>query len=477
MTHTYPSLVLHIGADWLSGEGRATFQVTDPATESTLGQLPLACPADLDRALAAARDAFPVWRRVAPNERAAVIRKAASLMRERAQAIAYVMTREEGKLLPDSLREVLFSADTLDWYADEGRRAYGRVIPSRMAGHRQLVVREPIGPVAAFTPWNFPVLTPVRKIGGALAAGCSCILKPAEETPGSALEIARCFADAGLPPGVLNVVFGVPDQVSSYLIRSPIIRKVSFTGSTAVGRLIAALAAEGPKPTSMELGGHAPVLVFGDVDVDSVVGQSMRKFGNSGQSCISPTRFHVHRSIYAEFVDKLAAAAQRLKLGNGLQAETGMGPMANPRRVAMMQTLIDDARQQGARVVTGGARGPSPGFFWQPTVLADVPRSARIMSEEPFGPVVVVNPFDDQAEVIKEANRLSVGLAAYAFTSDNARALMLGEELESGMVGINTYNISVEETPFGGVKESGYGSEGGSECLESYLTTKFVSQV
>jgi succinate-semialdehyde dehydrogenase/glutarate-semialdehyde dehydrogenase len=477
MTLSYPDLALHIGGEWLAGNDRDVFQVTDPAIEAPLAALPLANAADLDRALHAAQGAFRGWSKTPAPDRAAILHKAASLMRERADAMAYVMTREEGKPLMESKREVLFSADTLDWYAEEGRRAYGRVIPSRIPGHRQIVVREPVGPVAAFTPWNFPVLTPVRKIGGALAAGCACVLKPAEETPGSAIEIMRCLVDAGLPPGVLNIVFGVPADVSAHLIRSPIIRKVSFTGSTAVGRQIAALAALGPKPTSMELGGHAPVLIFGDADVASVAAQSMRKFGNSGQSCISPTRFYVHRSLHTAFISTLAASVERLTLGNGLDTNTGMGPMANPRRVSTMQALIDDAVGHGARLVTGGRRGPSPGFYWQPTILADVPLAARIMNEEPFGPVIIANAFDDPAEAIAEANRLPVGLAAYAFTADNGRAIALGEQLESGMVGINTYNISVEETPFGGVKDSGYGSEGGSESLESYLTTKFVSQM
>lgn len=476
MAENYIELSLFINGKWQGAEGRASKAVINPATEETLALLPLASRADLDEALLAAQAAFASWSTTSGHERAVIIRKAAQLMRDRVEQLARLMTLEEGKTLGESRREVLASADTLDWYAEEGRRIYGRSIPGRTRGTRQTVVREAIGPVAAFTPWNFPVLTPARKIGGALASGCTCILKAAEETPASALEIARCFADAGLPDGVLNLVFGEPADVSEYLIQSPIIRKVSFTGSTPVGRLIGKLAAEGPKPTSMELGGHAPVIVFDDANLDDVVAASMRKFGNAGQSCISPTRFYIQSALYEAFVDRMAKMASSVKLGPGLDPASGMGPMANDRRIAMMEDLIGDAKAKGARVAAGGEKGPSPGFYWQPTVLADVPQHARIMSEEPFGPVMVVNRFTTLDEVIAEANRLPVGLAAYAFTSDAATAVALGEHLESGMVGINTYNISTEDTPFGGVKHSGWGSESGSEALESYLTTKFIIQ-
>jgi len=476
MTENYTNLALFIDGKWLGPEGRSTAEVINPATEKTLALLPLASRVDLDNALQAAQRGFAVWSATSAHERAVIIRKAAQLMRERVEHMAQLMTLEEGKTLGESRREILGSADILDWYAEEGRRIYGRSIPGRTRGTRQLVVREPIGPVAAFTPWNFPVLTPVRKIGGALASGCSCILKAAEETPACALEIARCLADAGLPDGVLNLVFGVPSEISECLIQSPIIKKVSFTGSTQVGRLIGKLAAEGPKPTSMELGGHAPVIVFDDANVKEVIAASMRKFGNAGQSCISPTRFYIHAALYDDFVDGMAKMVNGIKIGPGLDPESRMGPLANERRIAMMEELISDAKAKGARVAAGGKRGPSPGFYWEPTVLADVPLHARIMNEEPFGPVMVVNSFTTHDEVITEANRLPVGLAAYAFTANAATAIELGERLESGMVGINTYNISTEDTPFGGVKHSGWGSEGGSEALDSYLTTKFIIQ-
>ncbi len=476
MTDEYTDLALFINGKWLAGGGRTTTEVINPATEKTLAMLPLASAGDLDTALYAAHESFPAWAAKPAHERSAIIRRAAQLMRERVDEISRIMTLEEGKPFSESKREVLISADIFDWYAEEGRRIYGRTIPARSIGVRQIVVREPIGPVAAFTPWNFPILTPARKIGGALASGCTCVLKAAEETPGSAIAIVRCFVDAQLPAGVLNLVFGVPSDVSEHLIQSPVVKKVSFTGSTAVGRLIGKLAADGPKPVSMELGGHAPVIVFDDANLDDVVVASMRKFSNAGQSCISPTRFYVQQSLYEDFISRMAEAANRLKVGPGMDATSGMGPLANARRIATMESLIGDAQACGARVVAGGKRGASPGFYWEPTVLADVPKTARIMNEEPFGPVMVVNSFETLDEAITEANRLPVGLAAYAFTSNAATVIALGDRIESGMVGINNYNISFEDTPFGGVKHSGWGSESGSEALDAYLTTKFIIQ-
>jgi succinate-semialdehyde dehydrogenase/glutarate-semialdehyde dehydrogenase len=347
-----------------------------------------------------------------------------------------------------------------------------------MPGHRSLMVKEPVGPVAAFTPWNFPALTPMRKMAAAIASGCSCIIKPAEETPGSALAIARCFDDAGLPKGVLQVVFGVPAEVSTYLIASPVIRKVSFTGSTAVGKQLMKLAADGVKRTTMELGGHAPVIVFDDADVEKALPQAVAfKYRNAGQVCISPTRFYVQEKSYPAFVEKFAAAANAIKVGNGLEQGIGMGPLANPRRIDAMEQLIGDAKTHGARVVAGGHRLGNVGNFWQPTVLADVPEDSKIMNIEPFGAVAIMNPFKTFDEVVERANRLPFGLAAYAFTGSAGTATALGESIESGMVGVNTFMVSLPETPFGGVKESGFGSEGGIEGNEAYLATKFVSQM
>jgi succinate-semialdehyde dehydrogenase/glutarate-semialdehyde dehydrogenase len=451
--------------------------VINPATGATLGELPIASTADLDRALEAAQKSFPVWRAKAPHERGRILRGAADLLRERTERIARLATQEEGKTLAETRWEVALSADIFEWYAEEGRRAYGRVLPQRASGVRMTVLKEPVGPVAAFAPWNFPIGNPARKIGAALAAGCPCILKPAEEAPASALEVARALVDAGMPPGVLSIVFGVPAEISAYLLASPIIRAISFTGSIAVGKQLTRLAAEGMKRTTMELGGHAPVLVFDDVDVDQVLDQStFAKYRNAGQVCVSPTRFYVHEKIYERFVEGFAKRAAALRVGDGLEEDTQMGPLAHSRRIEAMETLLDDARRHGAKFHTGGSRLGARGYFWQPTVLSDIGNDARIMNEEPFGPVALINPFSDFEAVMQQANRLPYGLAAFAFTRSSRTVNLVGEQIEAGMVGINSYAISVPESPFGGVKESGHGSEEGIEGLEACLVTKFVSE-
>lgn len=473
----YPALALLIDGERLGAEGRACRPVINPATAEVLGQLPLASPADLDRALAAAERSWPAWRALAPVARGKIIKKAADLLRARAEDIARVATMEEGKTLAETRIEVGMAADTLEWYAEEGRRAYGRVLPQRAPGLRLTVVKEPVGPVAAFAPWNFPLGNPARKLGAALAAGCTCILKPAEEAPASALAVAGALIEAGLPPGVLAVVFGEPAVVSEHLIRSPIIRKVSFTGSVPVGKHLAHLATDGMKRTTMELGGHAPVLVFDDIDVDKVLDLAVAaKYRNAGQVCVSPTRFYVHRSIYGRFCDGFARRAAALPVGNGLDAANRMGPLAHARRIEWVDRLVRDAREAGARVLAGGERLGGPGFFYAPTVLADIPRTARVMNEEPFGPIALLNPFDELDEVIAEANRLPFGLAAFAFTGSAHRVNVLGERIEAGMIGLNSFQISVPESPFGGVKESGHGSEEGIEGLDACLVTKFISE-
>ena len=474
---SYPStLQLFIDGEWLSGSGRRTQPVVNPATEEIVGELPHASVADLDRALAAAERGFPVWRATPPQERAKVLKRAADLLRERQADIARNATIEAGKPIVETRIEVGMAADTLEWYAEEGRRAYGRVLPQRAPGMRLTVLKEPIGPVAAFAPWNFPLGNPARKLGAALGAGCSVIMKPAEETPASGLAVARALVDAGLPNGVLGIVFGVPAEVSSHLLASPVIRKISFTGSTQVGKHLVKLAADGMKRTTMELGGHAPVIVFDDVDVDHVLDLSVAaKFRNAGQVCVSPTRFHVHVRIYDSFVAGFAKRAAALPVGDGRVETNRMGPLISARRLSAIQAFIEDAREHGAAVRSGGERLRSPGYFWAPTVLSDVPDSARIMNEEPFGPVAVISPFHTYEEAIREANRLPYGLAAFAFTSSVRYANLLGEQLEAGMVGINSYLISVPESPFGGMKESGHGSEMGVEGLDACLVTKFVS--
>jgi succinate-semialdehyde dehydrogenase / glutarate-semialdehyde dehydrogenase len=472
----YTELSLLIGGEWVAEGGRDLLPVINPATEEVLGQLPLATAADLDRALAAARDAYPAWRAMPPNERGRILKRAADLLRERIDHIARIATMEEGKPLAETRIEVGMSAEIFEWYAEEGRRAYGRVLPQRASGVRMSVLKEPVGPVAGFAPWNFPLGNPARKIGAPLAAGCTCILKPAEETPGSALEVARALVDAGLPKGVLSVVFGVPAAVSEHLIRSPIIRAVHFTGSIPVGKQLTKLAAEGMKRTTMELGGHGPVLVFDDVDVEQVLDMSvMAKFRNAGQVCVSPTRFYVHQSIHARFVEGFARRAGALKVGDGLVEGIQMGPLAHPRRLEAMASLLADARKHGAKLHTGGERIPGKGYFWQPTVLSDIPEEARIMNEEPFGPVALINSFSSFEEGITRANRLPYGLAAYAFSRSSRTVNLLGEQLEAGMIGINSFQISVPESPFGGIKESGHGSEEGTEGLETCLVTKFVN--
>jgi succinate-semialdehyde dehydrogenase/glutarate-semialdehyde dehydrogenase len=473
----YPSLSLLIDGEWLGAGGRRVQPVINPATEEVLGQLPLATPADLDRALAAAHRSWGEWRALAPVARGRILKKAAELLRSRVEEVARIATREEGKTLAESRVEVGMAADILEWYAEEGRRAYGRVLPQRTPGVRMTVVKEPVGPVAAFAPWNFPLGNPARKVGAALAAGCSCILKPAEEAPGSALAVARALMDAGLPPGVLSVVFGVPAEVSTHLISSPLIRKVSFTGSVPVGKQLAKLAAEGMKRTTMELGGHAPVLVFDDVDVDKVLELAVTaKYRNAGQVCVSPTRFYVHEAVFERFATGFAARAKALPVGDGLDEASRMGPLAHARRRSAIEGIVEDARTRGARVLAGGHRLERRGYFYAPTVLTIVPREARIMNEEPFGPVALINPFRDFDAVIAEANQLPYGLAAFAFTNSSRRVNLLGERIEAGMIGINSFQISVNESPFGGIKESGHGSEEGIEGLDACLVTKFISE-
>ena len=477
MNELLPPLSLYIAGEWRGPHGRQVEPVIDPSTGGTIGELPHANTNDLDAALESAAAAFRKWRNESATHRGAILRRAALLMRERQDRAAQLMTREQGKPLAEARLELTAAADILDWTANEGLRAYGRVIPARQPGTRQMALREPIGVVAAFSPWNFPAATPIRKIAASLAAGCTCIIKPSEETPATALEIARALHDSGLPPGVLNVVFGVPDQISRRLVSAEVIRKISFTGSIAVGKRLLVLASEGVKRTTLELGGHAPYIVFDDVDVEQIAEQAVAsKFRNAGQICTAPTRFMVQDTVYRAFVERFAAAAKRIRVGPGDCSDTTMGPLANERRIRAMERLVADARQTGAQIACGGHRIGAHGFFWAPTVLADVPPSALCMHEEPFGPLAAIVPFNTEDEAIGMANSLPYGLASYAFTQDANRAIRLADSIEAGMLCINTLVISLPETPFGGVKESGYGLEGGMEGVEGYLNTKFVSQ-
>ncbi|PWT85910.1 MAG: NAD-dependent succinate-semialdehyde dehydrogenase [Proteobacteria bacterium] len=473
----YPELSLHIDGAWCKGSNGKSEPVLNPATGDPIGTLPHASTSDLDRALEAADKGFKTWKKVSAFDRSKLMRKAADNLRSRADEIATIMTMEQGKPLVEAKGETLAGADVIDWFAEEGKRAYGRVIPARADGVYQLVVKEPVGPVAAFTPWNFPINQAVRKISIALTTGCSIVIKGPEETPASCAALVKCFLDAGLPAGVLNLVFGVPSEVSEYLIPHPIIRKISFTGSTAVGKHLAALAGQHMKRVTMELGGHAPAIVFEDADVDVAAKiLSANKFRNAGQVCVSPTRFLVHETVYGPFVEKFVKAAKSLKVGDGLDKDTRMGPLAHARRVDAMEGFIADAKQKGAKIETGGNRIGNKGFFFEPTVLTNVPKDARIMNEEPFGPLAPITPFKDHDEVVKEANRLPYGLAAYAYTRSAKTAAAIGSAIETGMISINHHGLALPEVPFGGVKDSGYGSEGGSEAIEGYLNTKFITQ-
>jgi len=477
-TFTYDPLYLFINGTNVTADGRDTVAVINPANGTTLGRLPLATDADLDLALDVARDSFEIWRNTVPAERARIMKNAAALMRERAEHIATLMTLEEGKPLAESRDEVLRAAEYFEWFAEEARRINGRVVPANRPGVLQMVKKQAIGPVAAFTPWNFPAITPARKLSAALAAGCSVILKPGEESPATALALARCLDDAGLPKGVLQIVFGVPDKVSAKLIASPVIRKVAFTGSIPVGRLLSERAAAGVKPITLELGGHGPVLVFEDADIEAAAtGGAANRFRGTGQICISSTRFLIQRGAYDRFVELFVAATEKLIIGEGLEEGTQVGPLASQRQLDKMASLVADAVAQGAKVLTGGKRIDRPGFFFEPTVLADVPMTARIMHEEPFGPIAVMRPFDTQEDGLAEANRLPYALSAYAFTRDARTAIDVGDRLEAGMIGINQYRIIATELPFGGMKESGHGSEGGTEGIGHYLTNKFISQI
>jgi succinate-semialdehyde dehydrogenase/glutarate-semialdehyde dehydrogenase len=473
----YPNTQLFIDGAWCAAASGRTLPVMNPATGKQIGTLAHADKADLDRALEAASKGFATWRKISAFERYKIMRKAANLMRERLDLVATLMTMEQGKTVAEAKAEILNGCDTIDWFAEEARRAYGRVIPARAEGVYQLVIKEPVGPVAAFTPWNFPINQIVRKLSGALAAGCSIIIKAPEETPASPAELIRVFADAGVPAGVVNLVYGVPAEISSYLIPHPVIRKISFTGSTVVGKQLAAMAGAHMKRMTMELGGHAPVIVFDDADIDVAAKMMVgSKFRNAGQVCVSPTRFLVQEGVYNKFVDKFVDATKALKVGNGLDASSQMGSLANPRRSSAMEMNVEDATKHGGKVRTGGHRIGKEGNFFEPTVITEVPNDAHAMNNEPFGPMAMINPFKTFDDAVQEANRLPFGLAAYAWTKSAKTANAIASQVETGMITINHLGLAIPEVPFGGVKDSGYGSEGGTEAIEAYLNPKFVSQ-
>ena len=473
---SYPNIQLMINNQWCDAADGKTLSVVNPATGAEIGRLAHAGVADLDRALAAAAAGFEVWRKTAAVDRCRIMRKAAVLIRERADAIAALMTQEQGKPLAEAKGEIMMSAEVIEFFAEEGRRVYGRIVPSRALNTQNNVYKDPVGVVAAFTPWNFPINQIARKLCGALATGCSIIVKAPEETPASPAGFIQAFIDAGVPEGVIGLVYGSPADISNYLIPHPIVRKVTFTGSTPIGKQLAAMAGLHMKRCTMELGGHAPVIVAEDADIMTAVkGAGAAKFRNAGQVCIAPTRFLVHNSIKAEFNAAIVAYVEGLKVGDGMTAGTTMGPLANARRVTAMQELTNNAVQVGANLLSGGERIGTVGNFFKPTVLDNVPLNADIFNNEPFGPVVSVRGFDALEDAIAEANRLPFGLAGYAYTRSLKNAHLLSREMQVGMLWMNQAAVAWPELPFGGLKDSGYGSEGGSEALEAYVNTRLVS--
>ncbi len=476
--HDYAPLRLYIDGRFHDADGRRTQPVVDPGTTRVLGELPHATAHDIDAAVQAAHRAFVTWRHESPLVRSDLLRRAAALARERAETIGRHITMDQGKPLREAIAEVVSAAEQLEWHAEEGRRTYGRVVPARSPDVMQTVLREPIGVCAAFSPWNFPFSQAMHKIAAALASGCTLVLKGPEESPSAIVALAQLFHDAGLPPGCLNIVWGVPGDVSKQLIEAPLVRKISFTGSVPVGKQLAALAASLMKRMTMELGGHAPVLVCADADVERAAAMlAAYKFRNAGQVCVSPTRFFVQRAAFDRFVCAYLDAVGTIRVGYGLDAGVTMGPLAHARRVDEIDAFVADATAKGAQIATGGMRLPGPGYYFAPTVVLGPARDTRLMNDEPFGPIVGIVPFDDLDDALAEANRLPFGLASYAFTTSARNAHRISRALEAGMVNINHFGMGPAEIPFGGVKDSGFGSEGGTEAFDGYLVTKFVTQM
>jgi len=464
-----------IGGEWTKGSGEPK-EVINPATEEVIAMLPSATEADLDRALQSTQRGFREWQKLSAEARCDIVMRGCRILRERAAEIAPMITMEQGKPVEEARLEIIRAASIIEWDANEGRRAYGTIVPSD-PGFNRYGLKLPIGPVAAFTPWNFPISSPARKIGGALGAGCSVIIKSSEETPAATCALVQCLLDGGLPPEVINIVSGKSSMISAYLIASPVIRAITFTGSTPVGKHLAKLAAEAMKPVVMELGGHSPVIVFDDVDAAKIARQAVAaKFRNAGQICTAPTRFIIQEKAHDAFVESFVQAASAIKVGNGLEEGTQMGPLANPRRLKALEDLVADAKAKGATVATGGKRIGNRGYFFEPTVLTDVPDDADVVNIEPFGPIAPVIRFREFEQAIEIANRLPYGLCSYAFTNSQAYSHELAHRVESGIMSLNHFGTSQADTPFGGVKESGYGREGGYETLDAFMITKFISQ-
>ncbi|MEP6875269.1 MAG: NAD-dependent succinate-semialdehyde dehydrogenase [Burkholderiales bacterium] len=474
----YEALCMYIDGEFVDAGNRSTQLVLNPADGSVLGELPNGRRDDFDRALDAAQRAFRLWRHESPLKRSDILRRVAQLTRERAPQIARNISLDQGKPLAEALGEVTSTAEHAEWHAEEGRRIYGRVVPARSPAVRQMVLREPIGVCAAFSPWNFPFNQALRKIVAALASGCTLILKGPAEAPSAIVALARLFHDAGLPPGCLNVVWGSADEISRHLIESPIVRMISFTGSVPVGKHLGALAGQHMKRATMELGGHAPVIVCEDADVERAADMlAPYKFRNAGQVCVSPTRFLVHRSVFDRFVSRFLERTREVRVGRGIDAGVTMGPVASQRRLKEMTAFAADARAGGGEIAIGGQQLGELGNFFAPTVVLNPTASSKLMQDEPFGPIAGILPFDELDEAIATANRLPYGLAAYAFTNSTQKAHALAIGIEAGMVNINHFGMAPAEIPFGGIKDSGFGSEGGTETFDSYLVTKLVTQL
>ncbi|KXV59974.1 aldehyde dehydrogenase [Acetobacter tropicalis] len=476
MSDEFLNVQLLISGKWRDAEGGRTLPVQDPATGEEIGKVAHASKADLAQAAEGAAKGFDAWRALTAWDRFVIMRKAADLLRERAQSIGRIMSREQGKPLEQAILEIKGAAGVIDYFGEEGRRLNDVLIPPRVRHVEQRVLHRPVGVVAAFTPWNFPINQIARKLGAALGAGCAVIVKAPEDTPASPAELLRAFLDAGVPEGAVSLVYGDPAEISEYLIAHPVVRKISFTGSTPVGKHLASLAGAQMKPVTMELGGHAPVIVCADADLDVAAERlSAAKFRNAGQVCIAPTRFLLEKSIAPAFVEKFQARMNSLKIGRGVDDGVTLGPLVNPRRVKALQELVEDARAKGGKIWQAETPLPNEGCFFPPTLVLDPNLSMRVMQEEPFGPLAIVSEFTDLADAVKEANRLPYGLAAYAYTRNERTQRLLGEAVEAGMVAINHHGIGVPEVPFGGMKDSGYGTEGGPEALRAHTILKLVS--
>ena len=468
---------MRIGPKWIDAESREPFDVINPATGQAIGRLPRATDDDLDMAVDTAYRAFRDWKDRSPLERGAVLRRFADLVRAEVETIARNITLDQGKPLGEAIAEVRSSADHADWHAEEARRIYGRIIPARDPRVRQMVWREPVGVCVAITPWNFPFSQAIRKVAAALASGCTMVIKGPGETPSAVMAIGRLMQEAGLPDGCLNLVWGDPAHISERLVAHEHVRKLSFTGSVEVGKHLAGLAGRYMKRTTMELGGHAPVLVFDDADIDAAADAlAAQKLRNAGQVCISPTRFYVQQAVTDRFLERFIDRIAATQVGSGLLETTEMGPLVNARRVAAIEDLVQDARRYGASIETGGERLGNEGFFFAPTVVRASNDDIRLMREEPFGPIAIVSPFESFGEVIARANGLPFGLASYVFTRSASRAEHAARALAAGMVSVNHFGLALPEAPFGGINDSGYGSEGGTETFDGYLNTKFVSR-